>query len=431
MREPASRSGKVLQRAAVFGAMAAVLLVGGTASAKAPRPRAAVVAETPVETFYRERGGQPLWLAPAAGDAAAQLIRMLSTSEIDGIAKGRFEVGALVVAVREASSGDTGAIKRAETKLSEAFVAYAAALQSDPRVGVIYVDPELKPAPSKPLEALQRAAQAPSLASYVSEIGWLNPVYGQLRQTVHSSLGEQDRYVLSLNLQRARALPAGPQRYVIVNTANQRLYMVENGKIADEMKVVVGRRDAQTPLMNAFIRHAVINPYWNVPTDITGRLAPNVLKRGTAYLKQQGYQPVSDFGPDLKVIDADAIDWKAVVAGKLPVQMRQLPGPANSMGRVKYMFPNSQGVWLHDTPSRHLFAKPVRLESAGCVRLEDAWRLGSWLFGRKLSLTTDEPERKVDLPAPVPVYITYLTAVPGQSAVRFITDVYGRDPPRL
>ncbi|WP_310467437.1 L,D-transpeptidase family protein [Sphingomonas sp.] len=421
-----------MQRAAIAGALAAALLPGATtASAKTPLARTAAATASPVETFYRARGGRPLWLAPAAGDAAEQLIRLLSSSEVDGLAKGSFEVGALLVATRAAASGDAQAVKRAETMLSEAFVAYAAALQSDPRVGVIYVDPELKPAPSKPLEALQRAAQAPSLAAYISEVGWMNPVYGQLRHALHSSLSEQDRYVLSLNLQRARALPAGAQRYVLVNTANQRLYMVENGKVADEMKVVVGRRDAQTPLMNAFIRHAVMNPYWNVPTDITGRLAPNVLKRGTAYLKQQGYEVVSDFGPGLRVIDAATIDWKAVAAGKLPVQMRQLPGPANSMGRIKYMFPNSQGVWLHDTPQRQLFAKSVRVESAGCVRLEDAWRLGSWLFGRELSLTTEERERRIDLPAPVPVFITYLTAVPGQPAVRFIGDVYGRDPPRL
>ena len=140
---------------------------------------------------------------------------------------------------------------------------------------------------------------------------------------------------------------------------------------------------------------------------------------------------MSDFSPNPTIIDAGKVDWKAVAAGKIAVQLRQLPGPSNSMGRVKFMFPNSQGVWLHDTPSRELFANAARLESAGCVRLEDAWRLGSWLFQRPLTATTGKPEREVELPNPVPVYITYLTAVQTGSSVHFIDDAYGRDPPPL
>lgn len=99
------------------------------------------------------------------------------------------------------------------------------------------------------------------------------------------------------------------------------------------------------------------------------------------------------------------------------------------MGRIKFMLPNSQGVWSHDTPSRELFAKSVRLESAGCIRLEDAWRLGSWLFQRPLAPTSDEPERQLELHKLIPIYITYFTAIPGEKSVSYIDDVYRRDPP--
>jgi murein L,D-transpeptidase YcbB/YkuD len=261
----------------------------------------------------------------------------------------------------------------------------------------------------------------------------MNPVYAQLRQALvsRSHATDWDRHRLTLNLERARALPPASPRYVVVNTASQRLYMFENGKLVDQMKVVAGRANAQTPLINAYIRFAVLNPYWNVPADIVARLAPNVVKRGSAYLKEKGYEVVSDHGDQARIIDAATIDWQAVASGKIAVQLRQLPGGTNSMGRIKFMFPNSQGVWLHDTPSRGSFGNDLRLDSNGCIRLEDAWRLGSWLFERPLRPTTREPERKLGLPAPVPVYITYLTAMPRGSSIEYVDDIYSRDTPPL
>lgn len=422
--------------ATAAAAFAAVMLSWPTASsAQSPLTETSVAGPTAsaIAEFYHARAWKPLWFGATSDDAAQQLLRLLATAEADGIGKGQFELGSLLLAVREASKGDSIAVRRAEIMLSEAFVAYARQLQRDPKVGVIYVDSELKPTPSSAASLLEAAAKAPSLDSYVRKLVWMNPLYAELREALVARhyTSERGRYLLIINLERARALPPAKGRYVLVNTANQRLYMYEGDKIVDEMRVVAGRLNAQTPLMNAFIRFAVINPYWNVPTDLVARLAPNVVKRGRAYLLQQGYEAVSDFGVNPRMIDPDTIDWKAVAAGKLAVQLRQLPGPANSMGRVKFMFPNTQGVWLHDTPSKELFAKDVRLESAGCIRLEDAWRLGSWLFQRPLKATTDEPERQVELPAPVPIFITYLTAIPRKGAIHYVEDAYRRDDPRL
>lgn len=426
---------RTLVKSAIAFALAAGV-PGGGATAAQPVQADKEVADQAVDAvrkFYRSRAEEPLWFAETSGDAAHQLLRLLGTAEIDGISKGRFQLGSLLLAVRKASRGDPAATKEAEFMLSKAFVAYARELQRDPKVGVIYVDPELKPKPSSAAGLLEDAAKALSLEAYIRELRWMNPLYGQFRQALirASDVTSHDRHVLTLNLERARALPAATDRYVLVNTANQRLYMYENGIIVDEMKVVAGRSNAQTPLMNAYIRFAVLNPYWNVPADITARLAPNILKRGSSYLEQQGYQVVSDFTDDPTMIDPATLDWKAVAAGKIPVQLRQLPGLANSMGRVKFMFPNSQGVWLHDTPTRELFAKELRLESAGCIRLEDAWRLGKWLFQRSIREVGDERELQLELPEPIPVYITYLTAIPGTTSVTYLDDVYSRDPPPL
>ena len=185
-------------------------------------------------------------------------------------------------------------------------------------------------------------------------------------------------------------------------------------------------------MMNAFIRFAILNPYWNSPADITARkLAPKVIKGGRAYLNRQGYEVLSNWGDHAKVIDPMTIDWKAVVAGQVHVRMRQKPGPANSMGRMKFMFPNSQGIWLHDTPEKDVLEEDDRLDSNGCVRLADAPRFARWLFGKPLKPQGAKPEQKVPLKNPVPLYITYMTAVPSGSSIVYFDDVYGLDARRL
>jgi murein L,D-transpeptidase YcbB/YkuD len=242
---------------------------------------------------------------------------------------------------------------------------------------------------------------------------------------------EGERRLLTLTLERARALPSGGQRYVIINAPAARLYMYENGQVVDSMRVVAGRPDpiAQTPMMNAFIRYVALNPYWNSPSDITARrLAPNVVKRGRAYLKEKGYELMSDWSDHARPIDPMSVNWHDVVAGRVQVRLRQKPGPANSMGKMKFMFPNQQGIWLHDTPEKEKIEDVARLQSNGCVRLEDAARFARWLFnGRPPKPQGARAEQKVTLPSPVPLYITYLTAVPSGTSIVYFDDFYGKD----
>ena len=387
--------------------------------------------EAEIASFYRARGGAPLWLSPASGAAAQQLLTLLETAQADQLNPKRYNVKAIARVLDSARGGGPGAVQRADLMLSEAFVAYARDQRHDPG-GIIYVDAELKPTPPSAAELLNAAARAPSLSDYVENMGWMNPIYARLRAAIASRMYRNDteRRLLELNLERARALPSGNGRYVIVNPPAARLYMYENGQVVDSMRVVAGRPDAvaQTPMMNAFIRYVALNPYWNSPADLTSKLlAPRVIKGGRAYLNQHGYQVLSDWGPNAHPIDPMSIDWHAVAAGK-EIRMRQKPGPANSMGRMKFMFPNHQGIWLHDTPEKEKIDDAARLQSNGCVRLEDAPRLERWLFnGRPPSWKTAKPEQKVNLPQPVPLYITYLTAVPSGTSIVYFDDFYGKD----
>jgi murein L,D-transpeptidase YcbB/YkuD len=429
----ARRAAKAIGAGTAALALAAGSMAGWPQFVAAKAEAARISPNAAIADFYRARGGAPLWFAPGSRNAARQLVQLLSTAQADGLNPKRYDVRAVSRAVADAEGRNPAAVQRAEMLLSAAFVAYSQDLHHDPQVGIIYVDPELKPKPPSAADILGNAAHASSLSDYVQKMGWMNPIYAQLRQAIAARLyrSDNERRVLELNRERARALPGGNGRYVIVNPPAARLYMYDNGQVVDSMRVVAGRPEpvAETPMMNAFIRYVALNPYWNSPSDITAkRLAPKVVKEGRAYLNRQGYQLMSDWSTNAHPVDPMTVDWRDVVAGKVKVWLRQKPGPANSMGKMKFMFPNQQGIWLHDTPEKEKIEDAARLQSNGCVRLEDAARFSRWLFnGHPPSPKGAKPEQKVSLPTPVPLYITYLTAVPSGTSIVYFDDFYGKD----
>ena len=417
--------------AVVAGLMLAAMPLVSTPAAAAP---VAASSGMSVGDFYTARHGQPLWFGPTSGYAAQALVELLKNARNDGLDPQSYGLDALQKALADAASGKRKDIGRADAMFSQAFASYVSDLRQQPDIGIIYVDQQLKPGMPLPRGILEKAAAAPSLETYVRSMAWMNPLYAQLRQALDDNhyASDHERELLELNLERARALPVGKTRFVVVNAAEQRLYMWEDGKPVDSMVVVVGKPKNPTPLMAAYIRFASLNPYWYVPPDLaTERIAPKVLRQGMKYLDELGYEVMSDWSKDATIIDPKTIDWKGVAEGKVEVLMRQKPGPHNSMGRIKFMFPNEEGVYLHDNPERELFTEASRLYSGGCVRLEDAWRLSSWLFHRELTWEGAGTEEPVPLDPPVPVYITYLTAMPNGSSVAFFDDVYGRDKARL
>jgi murein L,D-transpeptidase YcbB/YkuD len=422
----------------VAWATTALLLAGApTAASAAASPQAqqpSIVSQS-ISDFYRGRNNAPLWLAPTAGDAAEQLLTLLGTANLDGLSPDHYRVADLRQALDAARGGKRKRIEQADQQLSAAFVSYIDDLRQDPGVDISYVDPSLKPAPPSPLAVLLTAAAAPSLSDYVRSMGWMHPIYAQLREALanHSFTTDQQRQTIELNMQRARVLPSGKQRYVLVNAAQQRLYMYEGGKPVDSMVVVVGKPKWPTPMLAAYIRYAALNPYWYVPSDLAGEdVGQYVVKYGLKYLDDYGYEVVSDWTKDPAIIDPKTIDWKGVVKGTVQdIMIRQKPGPKNFMGRIKFMFPNQFGVYLHDNPRRELFKEASRYFSGGCVRLEDASRLGRWLFGHDLDWQSAGIEQPVPLATPVPVYITYLTAMPDGASIAYYDDVYGRDAAKV
>jgi L,D-transpeptidase YcbB len=432
------RAGRLVRSARIsHGLLALAAAVAPLPAVAQPIGSAAQLAEPArgqsVFDFYAARDGRPLWLGEdgSAEIAASILLDYLRTAEADGLDPDQFRVAELSEAVRLAATGTASDISRVDRMLSEAFVAYVRDLKRVQTDGLIWVDPELKPRAPTPRHLLETAASAPSLETWLTDMGWMHPIYAGLRKVLVEG-GAGDRQLLRLNLDRARALPSGKGRYIIVNATSAELSAYEGGRVVDTMRVVVGRPRHPTPMMAALIRYASLNPYWYVPPDLAAeRIAPNVIKDGLGYLSSQGYQILSDWSPGARSIDPATIDWESVAGGSTQVWMRQSPGPANAMGEMKFMFPNSQGIYLHDTPQKELLAEASRMFSGGCVRLEDAPRLARWLFGRPLQAESSQAELKVDLPEPVPVYITYLTMVPSGSDLATYPDVYGRDRQQL
>ena len=421
-----------------------LLLVGTQAAAVAAPPRenaartsARAIAQAigdqadgALKKFYATRGYWPLWAASGRiGPEAETLLGFLATADLDGLKPASYQIPELRAAIRDARSGDPGKVAIAELELSRAFARYAADMRRPGGVKMTWLDRDLKPKALAAEVVLRGAGQRSSLNAYVADMGWMSAHYVRLRKLLalakarHAPQDSLER--IRLNLDRARLLPGPWTRHIVVDAASARLFYYQDGKQQGMMRIVTGKAETPTPMLAGKLRYAILNPYWNVPTDLTRKkLAPKILAGASA--QSMRFQALSDWSASPVVLDPATVDWQAVAAGRSKVRLRQLPGGDNAMGRVKYMFPNDQGIYLHDTPDKALMRKADRHFSNGCIRLEDAPRLGAWLFGKPLPKVKGA-EQAAPLPAPVRVYLTYFTATPTEKGFGFLKDFYGRD----
>lgn len=384
-----------------------------------------------IKRFYAGRGFRPLWVSgDRIGPQGAALLRIIETAEADGLRPARYRPAPLRQALAEAGSGDPRLVARAELRLSATFARLVGDLRKPRDTGMTYADPALRP-PRLSAEAVLRAAAFPRpFADYVATMGWMSPHYARLREAMH--LARQQGAAPALiariarNLDRARLLPGPWTRHVLVDAASGRLWYYEAGREAGTMKVVVGTPQTPTPMLAGQLQWAILNPYWNVPMSLARtNIAPKILSGRS--LSAMKIEALADWSATPRALKQSEVDWAAVAAGQAEVRLRELPGPHNSMGKVKLLFPNDQGIYLHDTPARDLFKAADRHFSNGCIRLEDAARLSRWLLHRPLPARGTAPEQAVPLPVQVPVYISYLTASASEAGLALHADAYGLD----
>ena len=394
-------------------------------SAPAPLMPAAeplVLIDSSVDAFYAVRGGAPVWLRDAdARLAAGKLATLLRNAELDGLTSGPELAAAVEAAVTRGLPND-------DKIVSIAWVRFVKALKA-PVQGVSYGDTSLALTAPSTDAVLGEAARAPSLSAHVEQVAAINPFYAALRNAALKQGSTADPHVRA-TLNRLRLVPTRG-RAILVDVANAELMMLEDGRVVDSMKVIVGKQSAPTPLLAGTIHYVTFNPYWHIPQDVARRkVAPIVLKRGVSYLKSARYEAVAAFGGDKELpIDPESIDWKAVAEGTVEAHIRQKAGGNNMMGAMKFGFVNDYGVFLHDTPHKELFAKAKRNLSLGCVRVEKPPRLAQWLLGREPVAPSDGSEQLVQVDKGVPIYILSLTARPDGEKLAFASDVYGLDKP--
>lgn len=245
------------------------------------------------------------------------------------------------------------------------------------------------------------------------------------------SAAERMRQII-VNMERWRWMPEHMgANHIMVNIAAFRLYRVVGGKQVDTVNVVVGKKFHQTPVFSDEMEYVVLNPTWTVPYSIaTKELLPK-LQNNPSYLKAdfevlQSGQPVSPF----------SIDWTEYSKTRFPFVFRQRPGPKNALGEVKFIFPNSHAIYLHDTPSKALFKRSSRAFSHGCIRVYQPLKLAEkilssvpgWNHQRIYQTIASRELTQVNLPRHIPIHIVYATVWAGKNgAVEFRPDIYGRD----
>jgi murein L,D-transpeptidase YcbB/YkuD len=238
---------------------------------------------------------------------------------------------------------------------------------------------------------------------------------------------------IRLNLERGRWLlnDLAPT-FVVVNVAGFQLFFLRDHKLVWSTRVQVGKPFRQTPIFRSDLEYLVLNPTWTVPPGILTNDVIPAQRKDPGYLASKHIEVIDRAG---RIVPPDSVDWSRGARG-FPYTLRQEPGPWNSLGRIKFMFPNAYSVYLHDTPSKNLFGKSERASSSGCIRVEDPFRLaelllegqGSWDRAALDAAVETGKTRTVTLAKRVPVMLAYWTAwVDRAGVLQQRKDLYGRD----
>jgi murein L,D-transpeptidase YcbB/YkuD len=234
------------------------------------------------------------------------------------------------------------------------------------------------------------------------------------------------------NMERWRWMPRDLGAFhVLVNIPEFRLDINRNNVSEYSTRIVVGKPANMTPVFSDSIRHIVVNPYWNVPSSIVrGEIAPAVL-RDPGYIDSHNY----DLLYEGDAVSPWQVNWSMVTPDYFPFRVRQRPGPSNALGQIKFLFPNKHDVYLHDTPSKSLFARDVRAFSHGCVRVENPLEFAGALMANEPSISRTSleamfgpDERWVNPQTQIPVHLAYFTVrVDADGTLRNLGDVYGHN----
>ncbi|MBC8047886.1 MAG: L,D-transpeptidase family protein [Fimbriimonadaceae bacterium] len=239
---------------------------------------------------------------------------------------------------------------------------------------------------------------------------------------------------IEINMERCRWVPYDLKGdYITVNIPEFKMHIYDDDTLAWDMSVIVGKSSTSTTIFNDYLEYIIFSPYWEITPNIIANEIVPAQKKNSSYLSKNNMEVTNGKG---QVIDASSIDWNAYSGSDFPYSVRQRPGAGNSLGWVKFIFPNSYSIYFHDTPTKNLFSSAQRSFSHGCIRLSEPKRFAEYLLRDDSTWTTAKIESvmykgkptQVNLKEKIPVFIAYFTAWVDKSGnINFRKDIYKHD----
>lgn len=261
-----------------------------------------------------------------------------------------------------------------------------------------------------------------------------NETLSKLNSTV-----EEKITAIRLNMERWRWIPEKRENsYISVNIPDFSLSVINDDKTVLRMKAIVGKEGRETPIINADMKTIVVNPYWRVPITILREDIIPKVRKDVRYLKKERIKIFKNGDyPEKKAINPLKINWKKANANTFPYFLRQDPGIKNVLGHLKFIFPNPDDIYIHDTPVKSLFEKNIRTFSSGCIRIQEPIKLARyllkndgniWGYRNIDTLIARRSNKNIPLSKSVKVRISYWTVwVDDDGIANFRDDVYGYD----
>jgi murein L,D-transpeptidase YcbB/YkuD len=419
--------------------------------AAAPDGKASPV-QADVRLFYERRANAPVWVTEDSTVEPESALKVIRTAPNHGLLEADYlevDVAQLIDAeddVEKQLKDDTEALARFDVQLTTALLALGrdVALGRTQPKAISSLWKAKRMAPDFVGTLSEAIAGEETLGAWLDTVRPVHPEYAALQGTLTSinqrqqAQGAPDSRAgqIAMNLERWRWLPDDlGQRHILVNVPAYYMAARENSKPVLEMKVIVGKPGNATPIFSDEMETVVFSPYWNVPDSIAeGETAPSAA-RDPGFLARQNIEILRRTGSGTEKVDPDSVNWDDPEAIK-ELAFRQRPGARNALGHVKFLFPNSHDVYLHDTPADALFFREGRALSHGCIRLEMPEELARYMLRDKPEWTDAKiqtamhsgDEQHVALKQKVPVHIVYFTVWPkGDGSVDTFDDIYSYD----
>lgn len=406
-------------------------------------------------TFYARHDFATHWIAETGWNTQAkQALALLARAADVGLDRNRYAWASLQGLPDSLRLADTARqpqqLALSELRLTDALLQYLLHLQRGrllPNTLTAATTPD-STTTLQLADQLYQALQAPQLTTALLRYQPTARSYRLLQsawaKALHASPADSVRLMqdsvqgfrrVALNLERLRWAAPTDSEYAVVNIPAYRLQLIRNGQVVQTHRVVVGKPESPTPVLSSRIAVFVTAPEWRVPYSIAVREFLPELQQDPSYLYDHHYRLYDWRG---NRVNPWRVNWQKVTPEKFPYTIRQQAGSFNALGSVVFYFPNQQTVFLHDTPTRNAFARPVRALSHGCVRVEKPFALAEYLLRREnraAELTgmyqsvRSHRKQRFDLQQSLAIYLRYYTCEADNGRLVFLPDIYQQDKP--